>query len=299
MNIAITGASGFVGRRLIKLLTERGHSVRMLSRHAGTNAPVGVKVSAWDPMKGPAPAEALRDADAVIHLAGEPVAQRWNDDVKRRIRESRVLGTRNLVAGLSALEKRPGILLCASATGFYGDRGDVAVDESSAPGKGFLPDVCVEWEREAAAAIPLGLRVAMIRTGIALHPRGGALQRMLPPFRLGVGGRLGSGRQWTPWIHLDDLIALYVFALENPVEGPLNGVAPNPVTNAEFTRALAHAVHRPAIFPVPSFALKVLFGEMASVLFDSQRVLPKLTEAAGFQFRFPGLEAALANLLKD
>jgi uncharacterized protein (TIGR01777 family) len=298
MNVAIAGASGFVGRRLIKLLTERGHSVRILSRHAGTNAPAGVKVVVWDPMKGAAPAETLRETSAVIYLAGEPVAQRWNDDVKRRIRESRVIGTRNLVAGLSALDKRPGVLVCASATGFYGNRGDTPIDESSSAGQGFLPEVCVEWEREATAASALGLRVALIRTGIALHPRGGALERMLPPFRFGVGGRLGSGRQWMPWIHLDDLTGLYAFALENAVDGAFNGTAPNPVTNAEFTRALGHALHRPAILPVPPMALKLLFGEMANVLFDSQRVIPKRTQAAGFQFRFPHIEEALADLLK-
>lgn len=268
----------------------------MLSRHAGTNLPAGIALAVWDPMKSPAPADALGAADAVIHLAGEPVAQRWNDDVKRRIRESRITGTRNLVETLSRLKTKPA-LICASATGYYGNRGDQPLDESSAPGANFLADVSVEWEREAFRAQSFGGRVAAIRTGIALDPRGGALQRLLPPFRLGLGGPLGNGKQWMPWIHLDDLTGIFTFALENPVSGAINGTAPNPVTNADFTRALAKALHRPAFFPVPKAALALLFGEMAEVLFDSQRVLPKQTEAAGYKFRYPELAGALKHLL--
>ena len=298
MTIVISGASGFIGRRLLKLLLQRGHAVRILSRHAGTNAPAGVKVFGWNPEREPAPAEALRDCDAVIHLAGESVAQRWTDEVKRKIRESRVTGTRNLVAALSKLDKKPSALICSSATGFYGDRGDSPVDESSPAGEGFLPEICIAWEREAAAAANLGMRVAMIRTGVVLDPAGGALKKMLPPFRMGVGGKIGDGSQWMPWIHIEDETALYEFALDNPVDGPLNAAAPNPVTNEEFTRALARAIHRPAIFPVPRFALKLMFGEMSDVLFDSQRVLPKRTLAAGFQFRFSRIEDAFANLLE-
>jgi uncharacterized protein (TIGR01777 family) len=298
VKIVISGASGFIGRRLLKTLAQGGHSLHVLSRHKGTNLPPGIGLSMWDPMKGPPPEEALRDADAVIHLSGEPVAQRWSDEVKRRIRESRVTGTRNLAQGIAKLSRKPAALICASATGYYGTRGDEELSESSAPGSGFLAEICVEWEHEAAAAEPLGVRVALIRTGMALDPRGGALQRLLPPFRMGVGGKLGSGKQWIPWIHLDDLANLYAFALANPVRGALNGTAPNPVTNADFTRALASAVHRPAILPIPVFAMKVLYGEMADVLFDSQRVLPKQAETEGFRFRFPQLPAALADLLK-
>jgi uncharacterized protein len=294
VNIVISGASGFVGRRLLKTLAQGGHSLHVLSRHKGTNLPPGVRISMWDPMKGPPPEEALRDAGAVIHLSGETVAQRWSDEVKRRIRESRITGTRHLVQAIAQLSPKPAVLICASATGYYGNRGDETLTESSAPGVGFLAEVCGAWEREAAAAEPLGVRVALIRTGMALDPRGGALQRLLPIFRMGVGGKLGNGKQWTPWIHLDDLANLYVFALENPVRGALNGTAPN----AEFTRHLAAAVHRPAILPVPALAMKLLYGEMSQMLFDSQRVLPKVAENMGFRFRFPQLSAALADLLK-
>jgi hypothetical protein len=170
------------------------------------------------------------------------------------------------VQAIAQLSHKPAALICASATGYYGNRGDETLTESSAAGAGFLADVCAEWEREALAADPLGVRVALIRTGMALDPRGGALQRLLPPFRMGAGGKLGNGKQWTPWIHLDDLANLYAFALENPVRGPLNGTAPNPVTNAEFTRNLAAAVHRPAILPIPALAMKLLYGEMAQIL---------------------------------
>jgi uncharacterized protein len=297
VNVTITGASGFVGRRLIKALTQRGDSLHVLSRHGGTNLPPGVRISVWDATKGPPPEDALRDADAVIHLAGEPVAQRWTAEIKRRIRDSRVAGTRNLVEGIATLARKPAALICASATGYYGSRGDTPLDEIFAPGSGFLAEVCVEWEREAFKAQSPGVRVAAIRTGIALDPRGGALQRMLPPFRFGVGGRLGDGKQWVPWIHLDDLIGIYLFALENAVSGPLNATSPNPVTNADFTRALAKALHRLAIFPVPKPALRLLFGEMAEVLFDSQRVVPKATQAAGYEFRYPLIEPTLRQLV--
>src|ERR1019366_7397328 len=228
MTISISGASGFIGRHLLKSLATAGHSPRALSRHAS-------------------PAE----SDVVIHLAGEPVAQRWTAEAKRRIRESRVVGTRNLVEALAALPRRPEALICASAIGYYGSRGDEILTESSAPGSGFLPEVCVAWEREAQAAETLGIRVVRVRTGVVLDANGGALVRMLPPFRMGLGGRLGSGRQWMSWIHLEDLAALFQFAVESQVRGPLNGVAPHAVTNSDFTRELAPALRRPAVFPVP------------------------------------------------
>lgn len=271
--------------------------MRVLSRHGGTNLPPGVRLSVWDPMKGLPPDEALREADAVIHLAGEPVAQRWNEAVKRRIRESRVLGTRHLVEGIAKLARRPAALIAASAVGYYGSRGDQVLDESSGPGSGFLAETCVEWEREAFAAQAAGVRVGAIRTGLALDPGGGALHKMLPAFRLGAGGRLGDGKQWVPWIHLDDLVELYLFMLDNAVSGSFNGTAPNPVTNGEFTQELGKALHRPAIAPVPKFGLKLLFGEMADALVDSQRVIPRAAEAAGFSFRFPTLGPALQQLL--
>ena len=298
MKITITGASGLIGRRLMKLLAGQNHSLHVLSRHAGTNLPAGVKLSSWLPHQGEPPAEAVREADAVIHLAGEPVAQRWSTEVKQRIRDSRVVGTRNLVQALAKLPHRPGILICGSAVGYYGSRGDETLVESSAPGSGYLADVCVEWENEAMAAEPLGIRVVRLRTGVVLDPRGGALQRMLPPFRMAVGGKLAAGKQWMAWIHAQDLVGIIQYALDHPLRGPVNGVAPYPVVNADFAKTMAAAVHRPAIFPVPGFALHLLFGEMAGMLLASQRVIPKEAEAAGFRFRFPQLTQALADLLK-
>ncbi len=297
MKIAISGASGLIGRRLLKVLGKAGHALHVLSRHAGTNLPPGVRLSVWDPAKGEPPAEALRDADAVVHLAGENVAQRWTAESKRRILESRVAGTRSLVEALRKLPRRPAALICASAVGYYGSRGDEVLTEASAPGTGFLPDVCMAWEREAQTAETLGMRVARIRIGVALDRRGGALARMLPPFHAGVGGRLGDGRQWMSWIHLEDLAELFRFAVENPVGGPVNAVAPEPLTNAGFTRELARALHRPAIFPMPKLALRLLFGEMSEVLLASQRALPQAAQAAGFLFRFSQLGPALADLL--
>ncbi len=297
MNITITGASGLIGRRLLKNLGASGHVLTVLSRHAGTNVPPGVGVAAWDPMKGPPPEDGIRNANAVIHLAGEPVAQRWSGDVKRRIRESRVVGTRNLVQSLARLRNPPQTLICASAVGYYGSRGDEVLREDSAPDHTFLAEVCRAWEEEAAAAEEFAIRVVRVRIGVVLDARGGALQRMLPPFRLGLGGKLGDGKQWMSWIHLADLAAMFQFAVENPVRGVFNGVAPIPVTNADFTQALARVLHRPAIFPVPVLGLKLLFGEMSEVLLASQRILPAAAEAAGFKFRFPELGGALSDLL--
>jgi uncharacterized protein len=298
MKITISGASGLIGRRLMKSLAAEGHSLHVLSRHAGTNLPAGVKLSSWDPARAEPPADSLRDADAVIHLAGEPVAQRWSDEVKRKIRESRVEGTSNLVQALAKLNTRPKTLVCASAIGYYGSRGDETLTESSAPGNDFLAEVCQAWEKAAQDAESLGMRVVRVRTGVVLDPRGGALPRMLPPFKLGVGGKVGSGRQWMSWIHIEDLAGIFQFALTGPVAGPVNGTAPNPVTNAEFTRALGAALKRPTIFPMPAMALQVLFGEMAGIVLASERVLPKAAEAAGYRFRFPHVGAALADLLK-
>jgi uncharacterized protein (TIGR01777 family) len=298
VRIAITGASGLIGRRLLKTLAAAGHSLHVLSRHAGTNLPPGVRLSVWDSTRGEPPAESLQDVDAVVHLAGEPVAQRWTADARQAIRESRVTGTRNLVQALAKLPRKPQVLVCASAVGYYGDRGDEILTESSSPGADTLAQLCIDWEKEAQAAEASGIRVVHVRTGLVLDARGGALPRMLPPFRMGVGGKLGSGRHWMSWIHLDDLAALFQFALANPVSGPLNGVAPNPVINAGFTRALAAAVHRPAIFPVPAFALRLLFGEMSEILLASQRALPQAAERAGFRFRYPELAPALADVLK-
>jgi uncharacterized protein (TIGR01777 family) len=298
LKVTISGASGFIGRRLLKLLAGHHHTLHVLSRHAGTNLPPGMALSVWDPVKGPPPEAALRDADAVIHLAGEPVAQRWSTEVKNRIRETRVTGTRHLVEALGSLPQRPATLICASAIGYYGSRGDEILNEASAPGHGFLPEVCAAWEQEARAAEALGIRVVRIRVGLVLDRNGGALQRMLPPFRAGAGGRLGSGRQWMSWIHLDDLIEMFRFALDGGLAGAVNGTAPDPVTNRDFTQALAAALHRPALFPVPKIALRMVFGEMAEMLLESQRVVPQAAEAAHFPFRYTRLEPALAAALQ-
>ncbi len=298
-NFLLTGGTGFIGERLVRRLLERGHYVSLLTRRVRPREDRNVGQFFWN-FESPAPPEPLEWADAVIHLAGEPVSQRWTPDVKKRIRDSRVNGTRRLVAGIAKLppKDRPDTLVSASAIGFYGDTADEARSESAAAGSGFLPTVCVEWEQAATAAADLGLRVAQIRIGIVLGPDGGALKQMLPPFRLGGGGILGDGRQWMSWIHVEDLVQLLLFAAENPgVHGPLNGTAPNPVRNAEFTAALGKVLHRPAILPVPEFALKLLFGEMASVILGSQRILPDATIRSGFSFRFPNLIPALQDLL--
>jgi uncharacterized protein (TIGR01777 family) len=297
MTIVITGASGFVGRRLMKALSGGSHTIRVLSRHAGTNLPPGVKLFVWDPVKGQPPEESLDGADAVVHLAGEPVAQRWNDEVKQKIRDSRVTGTRNLVQALSTTARRPAVLVCGSAIGYYGSRGDEVLTETSSAGTGFMPEVCIAWEKEADLAESLGIRLVKLRSGVVLGMNGGALPMMIKPFKAGMGGKLGSGDQWMSWIHLDDLVGIIQHALDNAVRGPLNGTAPNPVTNADFTKKLAHALGRPAVFAVPGFMLKTMFGEMAEVMLTSQRVLPKAAEAAGYAFRYPEAGAALENIL--
>lgn len=295
MNITVTGASGFLGRGLIERLLAAGHAVSVLGRKPADALPFHF----WEALgENEPPEESLREAGAVVHLAGEPVAQRWTAEAKRRIRLSRVGGTRRLVEALARLPKRPSVLVCASAVGYYGARGDEVLTEASPPGTGFLAEVCAGWEQAAAAAEGLKLRVVRLRMGMVLGRDGGALARMLPAFKLGLGGRLGDGRQWMSWIHRDDLAELIRFAVEQPaLAGAVNAVAPAPVTNAEFTRELAAAVHRPAWFPAPAPALRALFGEMASVLLDSQRAVPAAAQAAGFVFRFPSLRGALAQLL--
>jgi uncharacterized protein (TIGR01777 family) len=296
MKIAITGASGLIGRRLMKLLAARGHRLHVLSRHAGTNLPPGIGLTVWNPL-GPAPEVPLREADAILHLAGEPVAQRWTAAAKQRIHDSRVIGTRHLVAALANCSPRPAALVCGSAIGYYGSRGDEILAEASVAGTGFLADVCVAWEREATQAEALGMRVTRVRTGLVLDPRAGALKPMLTPFRLGLGGPLGGGLQWMSWIHAADLAEMFRFALENPSPLVMNGVAPGAVTNSDFTRTLAATLHRPAFLPVPRFALRALFGEMSDMLLASQRVAPTAAESAGFQFQHPQLEEALTDLL--
>ncbi len=257
----------------------------------------GGPIFLWDPLQGEPQEESINGFDVVVHLAGRPVAQRWNDEVKRRIRASRVLGTERLVNAIAKVRHRPAALICSSAVGYYGSRGDEILTEGSPPGKGFLAGVCTDWERAADTAVPLKLRVARIRTGIVLGRDGGALAKMLPGFRAFAGGTLGSGKQWMPWIHVDDLVALYRFAIEHDITGAINGTAPNPVTNADFTAELGKTLHKPAFLTVPKFALEALFGEMAGMLLEGQRVIPDAAQKLGFSWEYPQLGEALHNLL--
>jgi len=298
MNVTITGATGFVGRRLVGALLDQGHSLHVLGRRRDPSFPAEIKFFEWNADSEPS-AESLANVDALIHLAGEPVAKRWTREAKVRIRASRVDGTRHLVNALHKQQHRPQVLVSASAIGIYGSRGDEILTETSAPGQGFLSDVASEWENAAMRAETLGIRVVLLRIGVVLG-KGGALAKMLPPFRFGLGGRICSGRQWMSWIHIDDAAGLIRFSMENSnVRGAVNATAPNPVTNSEFTRELGRALHRPALLAVPAFALKLLFGEMAEVILGSQRVIPKTAQEAGFRFEFPGLRLALANILES
>ena len=257
------------------------------------------RVVGWDPQAGPPPTEAFEGVDVIFHLAGESVAEgRWTSAQKARIRESRVVGTQNLVAGIARAEPRPRVLVSASAVGYYGDRGEEELTEASAPGYDFLADVCVEWERAARVAEQHGVRVVLARTGIVLG-QGGALAKMLTPFKLGAGGPLGNGRQWMPWIHVADLARLYLHAADTTsIQGPMNAVGPHPVRNSEFTKALGRALHRPAFMPAPYLGLRLVFGEFAKVLFASQRVIPQVAIDTGFHFEYPQIAAALAEILK-
>ncbi len=269
-----------VGRHAAELLRAGGHEIRAVSTRKAVNA------------------EDFEGCGAVVHLAGEPVAQRWTEKARDRIRSSRVEGTRRVVEALGKLKKPPSVLVSASAIGIYGSRGDEMLTESSEPGSDFLSEVVVAWEREARAAEAFGIRVVMLRFAVILARDGGALKKMLLPFRLGVGGRIGSGEQWMSWIHVDDVARLVAFAVANPLQtGLVNASAPNPVRNSEFTRQLAAALHRPAIFPVPIFALRLLFGQMAEIVYASQRVVPEVALRAGFQFKFAELGSALQNIL--
>lgn len=299
MKALVTGATGFVGPRLLRLLDKPVVLTRNPERARQSVGHLAGRIVRWDPQAGPPPAEAFADVDAVLHLAGESVAEgRWTAAQKARIRDSRVIGTRHLVAGIAAAARKPAVLVSASAVGYYGDRGDEELVESAAPADDFLGRVCVEWEREALAAEASGVRVVTARTGIVLGAGGGALGKMLTPFRLGLGGPLGSGRQWMPWIHVADLARLYVHAAEQAaIRGPMNSVAPNPVRNSEFTRALGRQLHRPAFMPAPYIGLRILFGEFAQVLFASQRVIPRVALESGFEFKYPEIAAALREIL--
>jgi uncharacterized protein (TIGR01777 family) len=298
LTVAVSGATGLIGTALVERLRARGHTVRRLLHSAPSSAPGDV---VWDPASGALPATALEGADAVVHLAGEPVAHRWTAERKRAIRESRVRGTEQLASAVRAMAVKPRVVLSGSAVGFYGDRGDETVDESAAPGNDFLAGVCVDWERAAGPIAGVGVRLVQLRTGIVLNPAGGALARLLPIFRVGAGGPIGSGRQWMSWIGLHDHVRAMEHALlTDAVRGPVNLVAPNPVTNADFAATLGRVLARPALVPVPSFALELLYGEMArATLLAGQRVVPLALLGSGFEFAEPTLEGALRAELRE
>ncbi|MCX6609402.1 MAG: TIGR01777 family oxidoreductase [Acidobacteria bacterium] len=299
MRIALSGATGFLGRHLIDRLCADGHSIALLSRRPVTGLPSAVETYLWNPPKVEAPPQAFDGADAIIHLAGATVNQRWTKDSKELLRSSRIDSTRSLVQSLSTLSRSPPLFLSASATGFYGDRGDEVLTESSSAGDNFLASLSVDWEKEATLARALGVKVQLLRTGVVLGLGGGALPSMLPVFRLGIGGKLGSGQQWMSWIHVEDWVGAVLRLLQEDLpSGPYNLTAPEPCRSEEFTRLLGKVLHRPAFLPVPEFALKLLFGEMSTVILGSQRVIPEALLKSGYEFRYRGLESGLRSLLQ-
>lgn len=297
--VTVTGATGMIGRAVVDELLARGDEVTVLSRDTekATGAFGGrARALEWsDPKAQPPPVEALAGQDGVIHLLGEPVAQRWSDAAKREIRDSRVRPTRNLVAALKDADPRPAVLVSQSASGWYGPRGDEKVDESEPAADDFLARVCTEWEAEARKAEALGMRAVTTRTGVVLSQSGGALEKMLPPFKAGVGGPVAGGGQYVPWIHTDDVAGALVFALDTAeASGPLNLSAPEPVTNRELSKALGRVLKRPAVAPVPAFAVKLLYGDMAQIVTTGVRMVPARLRELGYEFRRPELEPALS-----
>jgi uncharacterized protein (TIGR01777 family) len=314
LRVTITGATGLIGRTLVARLRAAGAEVTVLSRDperalkslGGAEAPA-LQAFAWDPLNEPAPPESLAGRDAVVHMAGENVAQRWSSAAKTAIRESRVRGTANLIEGLRAVATETGptashvtprVLVSSSAVGYYGPHGHEPIDEEARPGTDFLAEVCVAWEAGARAASELGLRTVQIRTGVVLDREGGALAKMLAPFRLGVGGPVAGGAQYMSWIHRDDLVGMMLAALEQESwSGPVNATAPEPVTNAEFSHELGRVLHRPSLLPVPGFALRALYGDMAEIVTGGARVLPAKALMLGYSFQHPRLAEALSDAL--
>lgn len=299
MRILVSGASGLIGSALVPALQEAGHEVYRLVRRSPSDA----SEIPWDPAKPPDQAfiQQLSHFEGVIHLAGESIMGRWTPGKKDRIRDTRTIPTRNLSSAMAQSTSKPRVFLATSAIGIYGDRGDEVLTEESFPGTGFLArDVAVPWEQATQPARDAGIRVVNLRIGIVLTPKGGALKQMLLPFRLGVGGKTGSGRQWMSWIVLDDIVGTIRFLLANDeVAGPVNLTAPNPVTNEQFTKALGRALHRPAIFPMPAFAVRTIFGEMGeTLLLGSARVLPRKLEQSGYRFKYREVEPALEHMLR-
>jgi uncharacterized protein (TIGR01777 family) len=300
--VLVTGGSGMIGAALCNALIDRGYAVTGLSRNpeAAAKAQPSVEWHGWEPTRERPPAAAIEGADAVINLAGEPINQRWNEAVKERIAQSRIKATANLVDGLTTADDPPRTLVSGSAIGYYGNRGDELLYEDAPPGDDFLADVVIEWEAAADSAAGQGIRVVTARTGHVLDPSGGLLGELLTPFRLGLGGPIGDGRQYMSWIHRDDEVGILLWCLEDDeVSGPVNATAPNPVTNREFAKELGRAVNRPAVVPIPGFALGVLRGpEFGKVLQEGQRVFPKVAVDGGYEFKQPELAGALANLLR-
>jgi uncharacterized protein (TIGR01777 family) len=302
MRVAVTGATGTIGRAVVGALKSRGDDVTALSRdtRGGRGAlPSGVAAAEWaDPKSRPQPADALRGQDAVVHLLGEQIAQRWTDDAKREIRDSRILSTRNLVGALRELPagERPRVLVSQSGAGWYGHRGDERLDESRPAGDDFLARLSADWEAEARRAEELGVRVVVNRTGMVLSPSGGALEKMLPFFKLGIGGPVAGGKQYVPWVHLDDVVGAIIFELDtDAASGPVNVTAPEPVTNRELSKALGRVLRRPAVAPVPALAVRALYGEMAEIVTTGQRAVPARLTELGYAFRQPRLEDALRD----
>ncbi len=304
MRIAVTGATGLIGRELVQAALARGDQVVALSRsseRARSVLDADVELQEWpEPKRQPPPAAALERADAVVHLLGEPIAQRWSELAKREIRDSRVLSTGQLVSALRALpdDSRPSVLVSQSATGFYGARGQEPIDERQPSGSDFLAEVVVAWEEQARQAEALGVRVALPRTGVVLAAGEGALAKMLPPFRLGIGGPVAGGRQYIPWIHVKDVVEALLHCVRDPrAEGALNLAAPSPATNSQVSHALGRVLHRPAVLPVPGFAVRALYGEMATVITTGQRAVPARLLEVGYEFVHPELEPALHDVL--
>jgi uncharacterized protein (TIGR01777 family) len=295
MDVCITGASGLVGSALVAKLEDRGHRVRRFTRNREASGQ-----AYWDPATGQIDRQALQGADVLVHLAGESIARgRWTAKKKDRILRSRVDGTRLISSAWADVGNQPRSLISASAIGYYGSRGDECLTEASSPGQGFLSQVCRQWEAETQVAAQAGVRVVNLRLGLVLSPEGGALAALLPIFRAGAGGRIGDGRQWMSWIDLEDLTeVILAAATDERLSGPVNAVAPNPVTNAEFARVLGRVLHRPTVLPTPKFAIRAAMGEMADeLLLASQRVVPQRLEEIGFAFRSPDLETALRFML--
>ncbi len=290
IRVAVSGATGLVGGALSSRLTQEGHEVIPLVRHAASGSEL-----LWNPSQGGIEKEPDTPLDAIVHLAGENIAGRWSASKKQRIRDSRVQGTRALCESLARWKQKPSTLVCASAIGFYGNRGDELLEESAAPGTGFLAETCRDWEQATSPARDAGLRVVSLRIGVVLSKHGGALKQMLGPFRMGAGGRMGPGTQFMSWIHRDDVIGLICHALQDSsLRGPLNAVSPHPVTNQEFTKTLGKVLRRPTLFPMPTFAVRLVFGEMGEeLLLSSTRVSAATAVAAGYSFQFAQLEEAL------